>query len=122
MTGLSPPGLPLPPPPLPACLQGEDGETRWVLYMIGLYVTGFMGIIGMCLSLLWLAHIIVYMLPPVPLYPMLNIVFVKLDSSFALLGVAAFGSFCLYLMGEWGFWVRAAGGGGLWHILPLSHG
>lgn len=78
--------------------QGEDGESRWVLFMIGFYVTGFMGVIGIILSLAWLAQIIVYMLPPAgPLDPLLNTAFVLLDRVFPLLGVLAFGGFCLYL-------------------------
>jgi LMBR1 domain-containing protein 1 len=67
--------------------------------MLGFYVTGFMGIVGIGISLAWLAHIAVYLLPPYPLHPMLNDLFVVLDGAFALLGVAAFGGFCLYLMG-----------------------
>lgn len=78
--------------------QGEDGEARWVLYMIGIYMTGIMGVIGLGLSIAWLVHIILYMLPPTPIYPFLNTLFVTLDNVFALLGVAAFALFCLYLM------------------------
>jgi hypothetical protein len=81
--------------------QGEDGEVRWVLFMLGFYVTGAMGVIGLLLSLAWLAHIAVYLIPPYPLHPMLNELFVVLDGAFSLLGVAAFAGFCLYLMGEW---------------------
>lgn len=80
-------------------MQGEDGEARWVLFMLSFYVTGFMGVAGFALSLAWLAHIAVYMLPPVPIYPMLNNLFVTLDNAFALLGVAAFSAFCLYMIG-----------------------
>mmetsp|Transcript_6763 Transcript_6763/g.16842 ORF Transcript_6763/g.16842 Transcript_6763/m.16842 type:complete len:534 (-) Transcript_6763:748-2349(-) len=78
--------------------QGEDGDVRWVLFMIGFWVTGFMGVIGIFISLAWLVHIAVYMLPPVPLHPMLNDLFVVLDNVFSLFGVAAFAGFCLYLM------------------------
>jgi LMBR1 domain-containing protein 1 len=69
--------------------------------MLGFYVTGFMGVTGICLSLAWMVHIVVYMFPPVPLYPMLNNLFVVLDGAFSLLGVAAFAGFCLYMMGGW---------------------
>ncbi len=68
--------------------------------MLGFYLTGLMGVIGICLSLAWLVHMIVYMVPPVPINPFLNDLFVVLDETFALLGVAAFAGFCLYMMGE----------------------
>ncbi|GFH09108.1 uncharacterized protein HaLaN_04195 [Haematococcus lacustris] len=78
--------------------QGEDGDVRWVLFMLSFWVTGFMGVAGICISLAWLVHIAVYLLPSYPLHPMLNDLFVVLDGAFSLLGVAAFSAFCLYLM------------------------
>jgi LMBR1 domain-containing protein 1 len=82
-------------------LQGQDGEVRWVMYQLGYIATGLLGVIGVCVSGCWLAHIIMYMLPPVPIHPLLNDVFIKLDGVFPLFGVAAFAAFCAYLMGEW---------------------
>jgi LMBR1 domain-containing protein 1 len=81
-------------------VQGQDGEVRWVLYQLGYIMLGLMGLIGICLSGMWLAHIIVYMLPPVPIHPLLNEVFIKLDGVFPLFGTAAFAGFCAYLLGE----------------------
>eukprot|EP00798_Chlamydomonas_sp_ICE-L_P025463 gene25463-11122_t len=78
--------------------QGEEGDSRWVLFMLSFYFIGLLGVIGVCLSLAWLAHIGLYMLPPNPVSPMLNAAFVELDAVFALFGVAAFSLFCLYLM------------------------
>eukprot|EP00877_Chromochloris_zofingiensis_P003260 jgi/Chrzof1/12935/Cz07g13030.t1 len=78
--------------------QGADGEVRWVLYQLGFILIGFLGVIGVGVSLMWIAHIIVYLLPPVPIHPLLNEVFIKLDGVFPLFGVAAFGGFCAYLM------------------------
>lgn len=83
------------------CLQGQDGEVRWVMYQLGYLATGIMGVIGFCVSGCWLAHIIVYLLPPVPIHPILNEVFIKLDNVFPLFGVAAFGAFCAYLMSKY---------------------
>jgi LMBR1 domain-containing protein 1 len=81
--------------------QGEDGETRWVLFILGFWLTGFMGIIGIVLSLAWICQICLYMLPlKGPVSPMLNAAFVLLDNAFALLGVIFFSIFCLYLMGK----------------------
>jgi len=91
------------PTPLPfgrIFLQGQDGEVRWVMYQLGYIGTGLMGVIGFGVSGCWLAHIIIYMLPPVPIHPLLNEVFIKLDGVFPLFGVAAFAAFCAYLMGE----------------------
>ncbi|KAG2444566.1 hypothetical protein HXX76_001311 [Chlamydomonas incerta] len=78
--------------------QGEDGEVRWVLFMLGFYVLAVMAVVGFCLSCMWIAQIIAYMLPPVPLSPLLNEMFVALDNVFPLFGVIAFAIFCLYLM------------------------
>jgi hypothetical protein len=81
-------------------LQGQDGEVRWVMYQLGYIFTGLFGLLGLCVSGCWLAHIIVYMLPPIPIHPLLNEVFIKLDGVFPLFGVAAFAAFCGYLLGE----------------------
>ena len=78
--------------------KGEDGEARWVLYQLGYIALGVGGVVGLCVSLMWLAHIIVYMLPPVPIHPLLNEVFIKLDAVFPLFGVTAFAGFCFYLL------------------------
>lgn len=71
---------------------------KWVLFMLGFYLLGFMAFAAFCLSGCWLAHMVAYMLPPVPLHPLLNYMFLALDSVFPLFGVAAFAIFCLYLM------------------------
>jgi LMBR1 domain-containing protein 1 len=68
-----------------------------------------LGVIGFCVSGCWLAHIIIYMLPPVPIHPLLNDVFIKLDGVFPLFGVAAFAAFCAYLMGEYGLIAFSSG-------------
>ncbi|GLC46184.1 hypothetical protein PLESTB_001198800 [Pleodorina starrii] len=78
--------------------QGEDGEVRWVLFMLGFYLLAFMSFLGFCLTGCWVAHMIAYMLPPIPLSPLLNTMFVVLDDVFPLFGTAAFALFCLYLM------------------------
>lgn len=71
------------------------------MYQLGYICTGLLGLIGICVSGCWLAHIIIYMLPPTPIHPLLNDVFIKLDGVFPLFGVAAFAAFCAYLMGEY---------------------
>ena len=88
--------------PSPHHQQGEDGEVRWILFVLGFYFTGFMGVIGMCLSLAWIIHICIYMLPVSgPISPFLNLLFITLGNAWVFLGVIFFGLFCLYLMSEW---------------------
>lgn len=70
-----------------------------MLYQLGFLLLGLLGLVGVGVSLAWLAHIIVYMLPPLPLHPLLNEVFIRLDGVFPLFGVGAFAAFCAYLMG-----------------------
>jgi hypothetical protein len=125
-------------------LQSEDGQVKWVLFMLGFYVLAFsewsallpgapsqphartsskdcpgstwrstwrrhgrgcccplaraVSFLGFCLTLLWIAQMIAYMLPPIPLSPFLNTMFVVLDGVFPLFGVAAFALFCGYLL------------------------
>lgn len=69
-----------------------------MLFMLGFYVLAFMSFLGFGLTGVWVAHIIAYMLPPTPLSPFLNAMFVVLDDVFPLFGCAAFALFCLYLM------------------------
>jgi len=81
--------------------------------VIGFWLTGFMGVIGVILSLAWIAQICLYMLPANPVSPMLNAAFVLLDNAWALLGVIFFSIFCLYLMG--GFLSEGLFGDGCCH-------
>lgn len=80
--------------------QGADGEARWVLLQLRYLLALLGGLLGLCLSLMWIAHIVVYMLPPVPVHPLLNEMFVKMDAAFPLFGVAFFSLFTFYLLGE----------------------
>eukprot|EP00882_Tetradesmus_deserticola_P023156 GHRQ01025194.1.p2 GENE.GHRQ01025194.1~~GHRQ01025194.1.p2 ORF type:complete len:121 (+),score=30.58 GHRQ01025194.1:585-947(+) len=85
---------------------------------LGYICTGLMGLVGLGVSGCWLAHIIVYMLPPIPIHPLLNEVFIKLDRVFPLFGVAAFAAFCGYLLGEgWQAGGSCVKHGGSWHQL-----
>ncbi len=66
--------------------------------MLGFYVLGVMAVVALALSLMWVVHIIIYLLPPRPLGAFLNTFFVTLDGVFPLFGVLAFSLFCLYFM------------------------
>ena len=43
-----------------------------MLYQLGFLLLGLMGLVGLAVSLMWIIHIVIYMLPPVPIHPMLN--------------------------------------------------
>ncbi|XP_042515869.1 LIMR family protein At5g01460-like [Macadamia integrifolia] len=78
--------------------QGEKAETSWALTVIGYLAKLVLGILGLIVSVAWVAHIVIYLLINPPLSPFLNEVFIKLDSVWGLLGTAAFAFFCFYLL------------------------
>ncbi|XP_020113120.1 LIMR family protein Os06g0128200-like [Ananas comosus] len=78
--------------------QGEQAETTWAFTVLGYIGKFILGIIGLVVSVAWVAHIVIYLLIDPPLSPFLNEVFVKLDSVWGLLGTAAFAFFCFYLL------------------------
>jgi len=58
-----------------------------------------LGLIGIGLSLLWLIHIFVFLVPPKgPISPFLNAMFEKLDVVFPLFGVIFYAIFSFYLL------------------------
>ncbi|XP_042481970.1 LIMR family protein At5g01460 [Macadamia integrifolia] len=78
--------------------QGEKAETTWALTVIGYLVKFVLGVLGLIVSVAWVAHIVIYLLIDPPLSPFLNEVFIKLDNVWGLLGTAAFAFFCFYLL------------------------
>ncbi|XP_021906277.1 LIMR family protein At5g01460 [Carica papaya] len=78
--------------------QGEKAETAWALTVLGYLAKLVLGILGLIVSVAWVAHIIIYLLVDPPLSPLLNEVFIKLDDVWGLLGTAAFAFFCFYLL------------------------
>jgi LMBR1 domain-containing protein 1 len=78
--------------------QGEQAETTWALTVLGYLAKFILGILGLIVSVAWIAHIIIYLLIDPPLSPFLNEVFIKLDDIWGLLGTAAFAFFCFYLL------------------------
>ncbi|CAL5192301.1 unnamed protein product [Lathyrus oleraceus] len=78
--------------------QGEKAETTWALTVLGYLAKLVFGILGLIVSVAWIAHIIIYLLIDPPLSPFLNEVFIKLDDVWGLLGTAAFAFFCFYLL------------------------
>jgi LMBR1 domain-containing protein 1 len=78
--------------------QGEQAETAWAFTVLGYLAKFILGIVGLIVSIAWVAHIIIYLLVDPPLSPFLNEVFIKLDDVWGLLGTAAFAFFCFYLL------------------------
>ena len=58
------------------------------------------GIVCGGLSVLWLVHVVLYVMLAPPLYPFLNTFFAKMDRVFPLFGTLAFAIACFYLIGE----------------------
>ncbi|XP_033144012.1 LIMR family protein At3g08930 isoform X1 [Brassica rapa] len=75
-----------------------QAETAWAFTVLGYLAKFILGIIGLIVSIAWVAHIIIYLLVDPPLSPFLNEVFIKLDDVWGLLGTAAFAFFCFYLL------------------------
>ncbi|KAK8958321.1 LIMR family protein [Platanthera guangdongensis] len=78
--------------------QGERAETAWAMTVLGYVGKLVLGVVGLIVSLAWVAHIVIYLLIDPPLSPFLNEVFIKLDDLWGLLGTVAFAFFCFYLL------------------------
>ncbi|KAL0482739.1 LIMR family protein [Acrasis kona] len=57
-----------------------------------------LGILAIIVTILWIVHIIVFMLTPVPLWGGLNYLFYYLDLGFPLFGLIAYSIFAFYLL------------------------
>ena len=62
------------------------------------WVSLFAGLIAFIISLAWIVHIGIFMIPPNPIHSLLNGFFIWLDGGFSLLGVLAVAIFTLYLL------------------------
>jgi LMBR1 domain-containing protein 1 len=62
------------------------------------YISLFLGICSLIISLFWLIHIIVYVFPKTPLAPFLNNYFEWFDRWFPLFGVLSVAIFTIYLL------------------------
>ncbi|XP_024534151.1 LIMR family protein SELMODRAFT_432208-like [Selaginella moellendorffii] len=78
--------------------QGQKEDTSWALTVLFYLAKLVFGILGLALSIIWLLHILVFMLVNPPAFPFLNQVFIQLDSAGGLLGTTAFAIFCYYLV------------------------
>ncbi|CAL5387888.1 unnamed protein product [Camellia sinensis] len=78
--------------------QYIKAETAWAMTVLGYLAKLVLGVLGLIVSVAWIAHIVIYLLINPPLSPFLNGVFIKLDDVWGLLGTAAFAFFCFYLL------------------------
>ncbi|VEU45309.1 unnamed protein product [Pseudo-nitzschia multistriata] len=62
------------------------------------YIALFLGICSIVISLVWMVHIAVYILPTPPLTPFLNSYFAWFDKWFSLFGVLSVALFTVYLL------------------------
>jgi len=58
----------------------------------------FLGVLSLVLSLLWLIHIMLYLVAYPPVNPFLNNMFIALDNVFGLFGTSIYGLFAFYLL------------------------
>ncbi|KAH6798226.1 LMBR1-like membrane protein [Perilla frutescens var. hirtella] len=78
--------------------QGEKAEALWAMTVLGYLAKLVLGVLGLIVSVAWIAHIVIYLLIDPPLSPFLNEIFIKLDDVWGLLGTVAFAFFCFYLL------------------------
>eukprot|EP00462_Mataza_sp_D1_P000606 CAMPEP_0175091244 /NCGR_PEP_ID=MMETSP0086_2-20121207/1795_1 /TAXON_ID=136419 /ORGANISM="Unknown Unknown, Strain D1" /LENGTH=531 /DNA_ID=CAMNT_0016363965 /DNA_START=38 /DNA_END=1633 /DNA_ORIENTATION=- len=94
----------------------KGGNTLWYVFKL------FLGIIGIAVSLTWIVHICLFILPSTPVHPFLNNYFTALEfPGFPLFGVCAFGTWSYYLMwacikGNFKLGVRFL----FWKIYPME--
>lgn len=71
-----------------------------MLFQLSFFVQLLAGCIGAGASVVWIVHVVLYLLISPPSSSFLNDVFVDLDDVFPLFGTASFAFFCYYLLGE----------------------
>jgi len=106
---------------LDMCRQLKDTNPLWWILKLVL------GILGGSISLSWVLHIIIFVLPKRPIHPFLNNMFIKLgnvgNGSFPLFGICAFATYAFYLLwccvkGNFKLGIRLA----FWKIYPMEVG
>lgn len=71
----------------------------WAVTVIMYWLKLVGGIVCGGLTVLWLVHVVLYVMLAPPLYPFLNTFFAKMDRVFPLFGTLAFAIACFYLIG-----------------------
>jgi len=108
---------------LDACKKLKDTNPLWWAFKL------FLGIVGFIISVTWLIHIAIFVLPDRPYTPFLNAFFIDLsdvggqNGGFPLFGILAFSIYAFYLM-----WCSVKGNFKLglrlvfWKIYPMEIG
>ncbi|KAL8501922.1 hypothetical protein ACS0TY_021154 [Phlomoides rotata] len=73
-------------------------SSTWAMTVLGYLAKLILGVLGLIVSVAWIAHIVIYLLIDPPLSAFLNEIFIKLDDIWGLLRTAAFSFFCFYLL------------------------
>jgi len=84
-----------------AYLEGNynKGLGPRILQIVWIWVQFFLGIIGISISLTWLMHIFLYLVPPrKPISLFLNAFFITLDKAWGLFGTTAYAVYSFYLL------------------------
>ena len=81
-------------------LQGNDPGYMWAMTVLSFWLKLAIGVLGACLTLLWILQVLLYIFIYPPLTPFLNDMFIRLDRVFPLFGTFAFALFCFYLISE----------------------
>jgi LMBR1 domain-containing protein 1 len=71
--------------------EGGGSVFKWAFIL-------FLGCLAVVISLLWIIHIVLYMVFQPPVSPFLNTMFVELDNFFSLFGTVMYGLFAFYLL------------------------
>ena len=79
--------------------QGEDPDYMWAITVMWFWIKGFLGCVGVAISIAWVLQVILYVFISPPASPFLNSMFTRLDRAFGLFGTLAFAIFCFYLIG-----------------------
>ena len=78
--------------------QGEQADVTWVATVMWYAARFAFGCLSVCLTIMWVLHVIIYMFFSPPISPMLNQMFIDMDSVFGLFGTFAFALFSFYLI------------------------
>ena len=70
----------------------------WAITVMWFWIKGFLGCLGVVISVTWVLQVLLYVFISPPATPFLNTMFTKLDKAFGLFGTLAFAIYCFYLI------------------------
>jgi len=78
--------------------QGEDAAAKWAMTVLTHVARLVGGILALCITIVWILHMIVFMMVNPPPTTFLNEAFIELDKAFPLFGTGFFALFCIHLV------------------------